>query len=265
MADETLEQTKQTDLTKGANPSVPDFEIRLNSYQVVGALGFVAVHNEIVFYEDGKPSIAFNGNAHDRRTGELETFTLGSNHTLRISSGNQTYEDFGMKKVGSVSLGKPDLEGVVEKLGNIVKAADWINSKNFDYSALGVVGQEAQNSNSAATALVTAMGYDYPEEAQKLWAPGAQRALLPFGWKAEEYYDDTFDIAETLMGLSRIHVAKSVRDENGTKLTKESGVPQAPDLRGSYSAAASGEVPPDKEARTVQLASAPQAEPTLSR
>lgn len=205
------------------------YEIRINSYKIVSAAGVVAVHNEVAFYRNGEPMIAFNGNAHNNQTGELNTFAISSGNTLRVSAGDRTYGQNGMELVGSVTLGANlTREELLEKLKAATAASQYINSNKIEYVVVGGVSYEAQNSNSVASSLLTAMGYKYPaNEFSHVWAPGSKRDLLPNDWKPDLTTDA---LITALQELSRDRVGQQVRDEKIPRYRPEAGEQYFPNL-----------------------------------
>lgn len=203
------------------------FEVRINSHKVIGIGNIVAVHNEVAFYRNGETLLAINGNAHDNQTGELNTFTISPGGTLRVSAGDTTYGQgsYPMQLVGSVTLGTNlTREEFLEKVKTVVAASQYINDNKIEYVVIGGPTYEGQNSNSVATTLITAMGYQYPQnEFSGLWAPGAKRNLLPEGW-THHLTDGTFFAA--MLTLDHNKVTQQVRDDNIP--------PFRPDTDGSY-------------------------------
>jgi len=208
-------------------PAEDKFDVRLNSYKIVSALGVTAVHNEIAFYKNGKPLLAFNGNAHNSQTGDYQSFAVGAGNTLRVSASLNTIAEVegAMEQINSVTLAHLKGEDVIDKIHAAVSAGKFINENKIDYVVVGGATYEAQNSNSVAAALVHAMGYEYPEkELSHLWAPGSKRNLLPDDWKANNYSLNLIRDAET---LNPQIVQKTVKDEKHPNV-------QTPSNRGAF-------------------------------
>lgn len=189
------------------------YEVRINSFKLVDALGVTAVHNEIAFYEDGKIIFSLNGNAHDPQTGEFKQFAIASDHTLRVSAYNKSLEQLNMELAGSVTLDKLSRQEFFEKVNAATTAGKFINDNKIDYVILGGLNHEAQNSNSVATSLLHSMGYAYPEkELAHLWAPGSKRNLLPDDWSTNDNAP-TGTIIEQANDLDPVRVKATIRDE----------------------------------------------------
>jgi hypothetical protein len=173
---------------------MPDdkYQVEIRSYQSANIpLIGRAVHNEVVFSVNGQPLFAFNGDAYNRRSGELTNFSTSGEDTLRV----RVLEGVALQDIApdyplvsqtvAANLSKEDF---VRGLAQAVEASEFINSQNLNYIIVGAPilrGHhfEAQNSNSAANTIMTAMGIPMPVEVRSQWAPGQDRLLLPEGWK----------------------------------------------------------------------------------
>lgn len=199
------------------------YEIRLNSYRILGALGVSAVHNEVAFYKNGKPILAFNGNAHSRENGSLSAFAISPDHTLRVSATQKDLNELGGNKANllkSVKLGELDEDLWIHKIDLAVKVSRFINANDIDYIVLGNAENEAQNSNSVARSLVAALGYEYPsKELENLWAPGDKRNLLPDN--LDLHIPVGFSSLNELL-LNPFHIIEDLKEERQKSCPEES-------------------------------------------
>ena|GEM_PF-2596135 len=230
--DTEKDKDKKPEVTSSGSSTSPQedkFEVRINSYQLADIFGKIAVHNEVAFYRNGEPLIAFNGNAHNKQTGELNTFAIQPNHTLKVSAAKTTYEQQGLKLVGSVSFGTLTREEFAEKLKVATTAANFINDNKLDYVIVGGPYHEAQNSNSVATALLQSMDYKYPEkEFGHLWAPGSKRPLLPDDWSSQDMTQD--DFIRLLEKLERDEVSNNIKNDKNLIPIHDPEISNFPDL-----------------------------------
>jgi hypothetical protein len=185
------------------------YEIKLNSYKVIDIFGKVAIHNEVAFYRNGEPMMAVNGYAHNSQKGGHSTTALSPGNTLRATISDTLHDG---KMVSSISLGTMDREAMIEKMKTVVSASQFINANKIEYVAMGGPHFEAQNSNSIATSLLTAMGYQYPDKAlAQFWDPGSKRPLLPNDWKREDMsVADMMNMRNNLNGQA---VAAQIKSE----------------------------------------------------
>jgi len=183
-----------------------EWEIGIVSHEV--ALG--AVHHEIVFLlPNGKMFMGMNGQAFDRETGESDNFTIQPNKSLRVSASVYKATD---GEYTTATLMRGSGEEVLQKLGQAVEAAHFINESNLTYVPVDPITC-SQNSNSVATSILHAMGLEYPPEIEELWAPGECRDLLPEHW--ESHYDYTTDrhlyhLKEAVEALGKKAIAEDV-------------------------------------------------------
>lgn len=198
------------------------YEIRLNSYRILDALAVTAVHNEVAFYKNGKPILAFNGNAHSRENGSLSAFAISPDHTLRVCATDKDLNELGGNKANllkSVKLGELDEDLWRHKIDLAVKVSRFINANDIDYIVLGNTENEAQNSNSVARSLVAALGYEYPsKELENLWAPGDKRNLLP------DSFDRRIPVGFSSLNellLNPFHIIEDVKEERQKPHPKE--------------------------------------------
>lgn len=199
------------------------YEIRLNSYRILGALRVTAVHNEVAFYKNGKPILAFNGNAHSRENGSLSAFAISPDHTLRVSATQKDLNEQAGNKANllkSVKLGELDKDLWIHKIDLAVKVSRFINANDIDYIVLGNAENEAQNSNSVARSLVAALGYEYPsKELENLWAPGDKRNLLPDN--LDLHIPVGFSSLNELL-LNPFHIIEDLKEERQKSRPEES-------------------------------------------
>lgn len=163
----------------------PEYSIEVRSYELHGATPFTkpAVHNELVFLQNGKPVAAFNGDPYARETGAIAYPSLSNRDTLRVSAyidGTTRAEDphnpFRVTATGTVFTGgKAEF---AELLGRATDAAHSINNSSVDYVMLSI-GFTPQNSNSAVGTMLQAMGLQPPASLNGVWSPGGGRSLLP--------------------------------------------------------------------------------------
>ncbi|MGH1375273.1 MAG: hypothetical protein ACRBCK_02900 [Alphaproteobacteria bacterium] len=108
----------------------------------------------------------------------------------------------------------------MQKFLAIADAAHFINSQNLAYDPYELIGV-GQNSNSVAHSLVVAMGEEFPEESERLWAPGHDRILLPTDWTSF-YADNELSTGNTMKVLYGVAanelqiqnvIAKAIEDE----------------------------------------------------
>lgn len=189
MADQTQDQTSP------ASPQTPSgFAIRVRSYEVFNGPGLgSAVHNEIIFENNGQVVASFNGNPWKRETGQMNYPGVGDNNTLRVNvMPGQTIADvtapgkFPVLGTQTLYAGN-DPARFAEMLGRATEAATFINAQNLDYIMVDPL-RVGQNSNSVAHTLTEAMGLRYPPETENLWAPGHGRNLLPTNFRS--VFDD---------------------------------------------------------------------------
>lgn len=200
------------------------------------------VHNEIVFIKDGNVLLSFNGDAYNRKTGELRPFSPGGEDSLRVRALPISLKDLTAEYplIAETTLANLSQEEFLQKMGRAVEASEFINAQNLNYIILGAPfgsgsNFDAQNSNSVASTLTAAMDFKMPASVSSLWAPGQSRVLLPEGWdpltrdmKPEEVI--TY-LNQHIEGLSEENVGKKVKsdpDPNKPELYESTDFPRPP-------------------------------------
>ncbi|MCB9981652.1 MAG: hypothetical protein H6860_04555 [Rhodospirillales bacterium] len=145
-----------------------------------------AHHNYLSFRgPDGKEQFAIHGLSIDRKTGDLATLS-NPNSTLRVvafeAKSNQEFIEH-HDIVGDSVLYAGGHKDFSRYEALAVDAGHFINRQNLNYTPIDI--GTPQNSNSVAYTLVKAMGLEFPEDAERLWAPGHGRILLPRDWHSE--------------------------------------------------------------------------------
>jgi len=165
------------------------------------ALG--AVHMGLVMYAGDKPMMAFQGVAVDRETGQYQAVAIDPvANTLRafafagrVFGGKDSHVQNGL--TGSednmeITIYEGAANDVIEKMLHGMEAAVYMNSQNLPYVVADLV-QSSQNSNSVLRTFVEAMGIEYSEELESLFAPGDGRILIPVDWEPKIQIPDNFD------------------------------------------------------------------------
>lgn len=190
------------------------YELRLNSYKIAGAFGLAAVHNEVAIYDDkGKFISAFNGEAFDTKTGHGATFATGPTASLRVFYSEEPFKSPEKNELhhSIVIADNLSYDDILKKTNQAAAAGMHINDSKIEYVIFGGINHAAQNSNSVATSILRAMGYDYPKnELPNTWAPGSERDLLPTNWKSDT---DEITAAENLHKLPPLQVAIQVKND----------------------------------------------------
>lgn len=163
----------------------PEFSIHLVSTDLGMPLLGSPNHNYISVRDlRGEEIFAIHGLAIDRETGGV--VAVGDNDdTLRAVITTPEFFDIHdtYEKDSEHVLFTGSEEDVLRRVLPAFDATAFINNQNLIYDKIEVAGT-AQNSNSVAHTMVEAMGFDFPEEIERYWAPGHDRILLPEDWSS---------------------------------------------------------------------------------
>ncbi len=162
-----------------------NYKIGIRSYEVpfgndlLEAITPTAVHHEIVFTQPDGTEYFLNGQAWNRDTGTPECTSLLGDNTLRadISSSN-IGRGASLTLLTESTCWEGDKDDWNVKFMRAVEVSSFINDQNLEYSPVGIIS-EAQNSNSVTSTVMTVMGTTYPPEIEALFAPGADRVIIP--------------------------------------------------------------------------------------
>lgn len=188
--------------------STPEFSINLVSTDLDMPFLGSPNHNYISIRDSsGEEIFAIHGLAVDRETGAI--LSVGDNDdTLRAVITSPEFFDIHdtYDKDGEHVLFTGSEEEVLRRVLPALDAVAFINNQNLIYDKFQL-GGTSQNSNSVAHTMVEAMGFEFPEEIERYWAPGHDRIILPEDWSSpyadpslssDDVFFRFFDLAEVV-------------------------------------------------------------------
>ncbi|MCB1651999.1 MAG: hypothetical protein KDI46_08105 [Alphaproteobacteria bacterium] len=169
------------------------YEACARSYQLeYKGVGMPVVHNEILLKKDGQVVATFNGDPSQGlvdRNGDINWGSmLGSGSSkLRVSESGSSFANrgYGLEMVAEGTLLMPN--GDPAKTTDPAVFEEWlekaratknhINGQGLTYQGVGILFDEACNSNSAAYTITQALGMKYPPDVDSKIAPGCGNDL----------------------------------------------------------------------------------------
>lgn len=149
---------------------------------------------------DGEKIFAIHGLAIDRETGGI--VAVGDNdNTLRAVITTPDFFDIHdtFNKDGEYTLFTGSQDDVLRRVLPALDAVTFINDQNLIYDKYSLT-HGGQNSNSVAHTMVDAMGFEFPEDIERFWAPGHNRILLPDDWRSH-YADPSLSDAQIALNF----------------------------------------------------------------